>query len=286
MAADKGPAQRIFSRAMMRAVTAEFTAMFLFVYVCVGCALTTTATAPGASAAAAPLLTISLCFGLTIFVLAHIFGHVSGAHINPAVTFALIISKQIDVVKGLLYMAAQFLASIIATPLLMVTMALKPETLGGYNSLSGPEDNKIFRAFFTEMILTFLLIMTVFATIDPSRENTAMGPLAIGMAVGVAHLIAVPITGCGINPARSLGPGLFADQEAAREGLWVFIIAPFVGAAIGALMYPMWFAEKNFSGGLVSRFHGHEQEENREQPKKEKKIFAPDLEAMDLTEDC
>merc|ERR1719491_2329803 len=127
--------------------------------------------------------------------------------------------------------------------------------MGGYNALSGPDDNKIARGFVTEIILTFLLCFTVLATVDPSREATHIAPLAIGMAVGVAHLIAVPITGCGINPARSLGPALFADKDEAKEDLWVFLVAPFMGAVLAAVLYPFWFAKENFAaGGLRDRF--------------------------------
>lgn len=248
--------KRILSRRMLRAVSAEFTAMFLFVFICVGCALTTLGIASGAAAGAryTATLTISLCFGLTIFVLAHMFGHISGAHVNPAVTLALMIAKQVDPVKGFLYMAAQFLGSIVASGLLMVTMGLEADTMGGFNALTGHPDNKIARGFIVETIMTFFLVMTVFATIDPTREASGMGPLAIGMAVGIAHLIAVPITGCGINPARSLGPALFTDKSQATEDLWVFLIAPFIGAAIAALLYPLWFAEENFIGGLAAKY--------------------------------
>lgn len=248
------------NRDFWRAVSAEFMAMFLFVFVCVGCALSTLGIAEGASANALPTATlaISLCFGLTIFVLAHCFGHISGAHINPAVTFTLILAKQVEPVRGAFYMLAQCLGSIVASGILMSVMGLKPDTMGGYNALSGPDDNKIARGFVAEMILTYLLCFTVMATIDPHRDATGLGPLAIGMAVGVAHLILVPITGCGINPARSLGPALFADQAVAREDLWVFILAPLMGGALAAVLYPFWFAKENFTGGLKARFSAGE----------------------------
>lgn len=249
--------KQLKSHNLWRQVTGEFTAMFLFVFLCVGCALTTTGAAQGANPAAAhtATLAISLNFGFTIFVLAHMFGHISGAHINPAVTLGLMITKQVDVLKCALFVVAQFLGSIVASFVLMVTMGLKAETMGGYNALSGPDDNKVARGFITEMILTFFLVMTVFATIDPSRAETHVGPLAIGMAVGVAHLVAVPITGCGINPARSLGPALFVDKPEALEDLWVFIVAPILGSVIASLMYPAWFAETNFIGGLYAKYH-------------------------------
>jgi len=139
------------------------------------------------------------------------------------------------------------LGSIAASGILMAVMGLRPDSMGGYNALSGPSDNKIARGFIAEFLLTAFLCLTVLATVDPNREKTGLGPLAIGMAVGVAHLILVPITGCGINPARSLGPALFADQAAAREDLWVFILAPLLGGAFAAVAYPFWFAEENFA---------------------------------------
>lgn len=231
--------------------------MFLFVFVCVGCALSNLGIPEGSNPdfKGSAALTISLCFGLTIFVLAHCFGHISGAHINPAVTLTLMLTSQVTLIRGALYMAAQFIGSILASGLLMSVMGLNPGTMGGYNALSGTDDNKYARGIVTELILTFLLCFTVLATIDPSREAHGMGPLAIGMAVGVAHLIAVPITGCGINPARSFGPAIFANQDKAREDLWVFLLAPFLGAMLAALLYPLWFAEKNFAGGLRDAFH-------------------------------
>jgi len=241
-------AQNDTGKALLRAVTAEFLAMFTFVFVCVGCALTTLGIAPGSSGQGPTAgLTISLCFGLCIFVLAHCFGHISGAHVNPAVTLALIIGKEIPPLKGGLYMLAHFLASIVASGILMAVMGLESKTMGGYNALSGADDNKVARGFILEMFLTFFLVFTVYATIDPNREATGQGPLAIGMAVGLAHFIAVPVTGCGINPARSLGPAIFADNDQAREDLWVFLLAPFLGGALAAPLYKYWFAERPFS---------------------------------------
>jgi len=257
MAAMVGLFYEPMNKAFWRAVTAEFLAMFLFVFVCVGCALSTLNIASGASPLATynATLSISLCFGLTIFVLAHCFGHISGAHINPAVTLALVVARQITLLRGALYALAQFLGSIVASGVLMAVMGLKADTMGGYNALSGPDDNKVARGLLTEFILTFLLCFTVFATIDPKRKASEnLGPLAIGMAVGVAHLIAVPITGCGINPARSLGPALFASADAAKEDLWVFLLAPLFGGVVAAVLYPFWFAEVNFTGGLRGKF--------------------------------
>lgn len=269
----------IASRDLWRSVSAEFVAMFLFVFVSVGCALSTTGTVTGAaslstvtataggasSTCGGPLLTsslgaagltISLTFGLMIFVLIHCFGHISGAHINPAVTMSLVVAQQVTPLKGVLYVCAQCFGSIAASGILMELMGLDADTMGGYNLLSGPDNLKVGRGFCLELILTFLLVFTVFATIDPSRATTEQsGPLAIGLAVAVAHFIAVPITGCGINPARSLGPALFTSKKEASEDLWVFIVAPLLGGIIVAILYPFWFAKENFAGGLQVKFY-------------------------------
>jgi len=239
------------NRDFWRAVSAEFVAMFLFIFVGVGSALTNLGAV--ASADAGPL-TVSLAHGMTIFVLIHCFGHISGAHINPAVTAGLMVARQVTPLRGACYIVAQVLSSIICSGILMATMGLKGETMSGYHSLSGPDDNKYARGIITEVVLTFLLMLTVFATIDPTREKTGLGPLAIGMAVAVAHFIAVPITGCGINPARSLGPALFASAGEAKDDLWVFLFSPFIGAILAAVLYPFWFAKENFVGGLKDSF--------------------------------
>merc|ERR1712087_474132 len=136
--------------------------------------------------------------------------------------------REVSMLRGAFYALAQCIGSILASAVLMLVMDLTPKTMGGYNTLSAEGEFPIFQGFVLEVVLTFLLCFTVLATIDPSRQATHIGPLAIGMAVGVAHLVAVPITGCGINPARSLGPAIFANNDQAREDLWVFLLAPFV----------------------------------------------------------
>jgi len=233
-------------RSFWRAVSAEFFATFLFVFLGLGCALSSMSYEG-----------ISLCFGLNIFVLAHTFGHVSGAHFNPAVTLALVITRLVTPLRGALYALSQFLAALLASAVLMGVMGLTPDTMGGYNALNGPtgmsHDTKVARGFVFEMMLTCLLLLTVFATIDPKHGKESPGALAIGMAVGVAHFVAVPMTGCGINPARSFGPAMLANAPAAKGDLWVFILAPFIGATL-ATVYPLWFAEEDLGGNLRSKF--------------------------------
>lgn len=245
-----------------RAVSAEFAATTYFVYVCVGGALTNLGIAPGSMASLgvdveeveirlfhSEAKAISLIFGLTIFVLVHCVGHVSGANLNPAVTAGLMVTRQISLTRGVSYMVAQYVGAMLGAWLSMHTLALTPETMGGFNVPTGPEDNKIWRAFWTEGLLTGGLVFTVMATIDPLRPSgsTTLGPFAIGCAVMIAHLIAVPITGCGINPARSVGAAVVSNAAEAHDHLWIFVVAPYLGGIVSALIYVAWFAEKNFS---------------------------------------
>lgn len=245
---------------LVHMASAEFLAMFIFIFICVGCAISTTGVAEGAATGAPDAtLAISLCFGLTIFVLVHCFGHISGAHINPAVTLALLLSCQVEIERACCYVVAQFLGSILASAAVMVVMGLEPDTMSGYNLLSGSNENRVARGFVTELILTMLLVFAVLGSVDPARAKTGMAPVAIGLAVGVAHLVAVPITGCGINPARSLGPVVVSGNQEAWEDVWVFLMAPLVGATVATLLYVFWFAEGKFEGGLRSSLHIPEQ---------------------------
>jgi len=237
-------------RGFWRAVVAEGTAMFFFIFIAVGTAIQANQSYVNTAG-----IVIPTGFGLTIFVLIHIFGHISGAHINPAVTLALVLARQVPPLRGFAYLCAHVTGSIAASGVLLAIF--NRDILGGFNTIPlGREGEKnIAAACVTEIITTMVLIYSVFATIDPKRNvSTELGPLAIGGAVLVCHLIGVPVTGCGINPARSLGPAIFGPAVA-REDLWVFIVCPLVGSVIVAISYPFWFADKPFPpGGLRARY--------------------------------
>mmetsp|Transcript_5757 Transcript_5757/g.14337 ORF Transcript_5757/g.14337 Transcript_5757/m.14337 type:complete len:254 (-) Transcript_5757:56-817(-) len=186
-------------------------ATFFFVFVAVGTAIGATQNYPMSRG-----IVIAVGFGMSIFVLIHCFGHISGGNINPAVTIALLLAKQIEWVQCLFYVAAQILGSIFASGLLLIVF--DDDILGGYNTIlvsSKTGEKNIGAAFIVELITTMLLLFSVFATIDPRRNSaTDLGPLAIGGAVTICHLIGVPVTGCGINPARSIGPAILAPKLA------------------------------------------------------------------------
>jgi len=238
-----------------KAVSAEFMATLLFVWISCGTALTGVVLETGFGAA--NVVQISLTFGCTIFVLVHTFGHISGGHINPAVTFALAITRKITPVKAVLYVIAQCLGAVCGAAFLAV-MPNKMVDKNMASTLLHPYMNAS-QGLLIEIITTAILVYTVFATIDSSRQHYGTGPLAIGFAVLICHLIAVPWTGCGINPARSFGPALVAaikDMEGqdSFKDHWVYWLGPALGAAIAAMTYTFWFSEAGSLSSLKDTF--------------------------------
>lgn len=209
----------------------------------------------------ARLLVVGTAFGYAIVVLAYSSAAISGAHFNPAVTFALVITRKIGVVRGIFYFAAQVCGGIAGA--FLIRAAIPSAAQGeGMSSLflvcrKAVTNNvpvrvacvvgatkitpnvSISEAFLLEFILTFILVWTVFATaVDPKQGNGQFACFAIGLAVFLCHLTGVPFTGCGINPARSFGSalasGIFTDH-------WVYWVAPLLGGACASLLYQLAF---------------------------------------------
>jgi len=261
---------------LMKAAGIECLAMGIFVYICCG-----TAASNLCCSDSSQVVATSLAFGFTIMVLAHSIAHVSGGHINPAVTLALMITRRCELLRGLAYMAAQFLGSIIGSLLLYASLphhsrgCLGANTVGGGAILfSGGDDGyNTGRAFLMETITTFILVFTVMSTIDPANSSTkALGIFPIGMAVFICHLIAIPLTGCGINPARSFGPGIIAYSfidpcDNVMDDHWVFWLAPFLGAAIAAIGYDYLVQDHEQHTNLRETFHNDEYRTNGAQSK-------------------
>ena len=186
-------------------------------------------------------LGIALAFGLSIVAMAYVIGNVSGCHINPAVSLAMFIDKRISAKEFAFYVIAQVLGAIAGTAILylfMVNSGLDVLTQGlganGFDSLSSVNLN-MFGAIIVEIVLTFVFIFTVLGvTADESKSSVA--GIVIGLTLAFVHIMGIPLTGTSVNPARSLAPALFLGGEALAQ-VWVFIVAPFVGAALAALVY-------------------------------------------------
>lgn len=224
--------EELTSPITIKAAIAEFLATMFFVFVGVGsiCAFIVTGGGGGI-----PL--IAFAHGLAIALLIGAVGPISGAHINPAVTFAAVITNRITVVRGLMYWVAQVLGAIVGALLLKLFIAdIVTSEIPGMGGHAIAEDvvPNTMAGFGIEAFLTGLLVFTVFGAAVYPKGNPAVAPLAIGFAVLVIHLVAIPFTGAGVNPARTLGPAIVFGEF---DDLWVYIVAPLLGGAIAGLLY-------------------------------------------------
>jgi len=256
-----------------RSLWAEFLATALFVWAGCGAAVASNRWTEGTAFDAGALVSISLAFGLTISVLIYGIGFISGGHINPAVTFSFMLLKLRSVKVGLLYMLAQFAGATFGALVLWgcvssLTSHCDEDIEGGANDVSGvckasekssggygpafglgvnvvgPKVS-LGSAFLIEVVGTYLLVFTVLLSAVHSKSTAAnAAPIAIGWAVLVAHLVMIPFTGCGINPARSFGPmivDLMGGLNFWIRGCWVFYTAPFVGSLLASLTFKYLF---------------------------------------------
>jgi len=213
------------------------------VLVAVGCGSCVGGDQDGEVGDQANIVRISLAFGLTLATLAATLGHVSGCHVNPAVTLGLVVGRKMGVLRALLYMAAQSLGAIMGAGLLWVFIV--PEDPGqtlvrGGAGLGATRVNEFLglgQAFVIETVITMVLVMVVFAAAaDEGNTKSVLGspPLAIGLAVTTCHLFAVPFTGSSMNPARSLGPAVVLGDT---SQLWLYWAAPLTGGSLAGLLY-------------------------------------------------
>uniref|UniRef100_T1ILF0 Aquaporin n=1 Tax=Strigamia maritima TaxID=126957 RepID=T1ILF0_STRMM len=182
---------------------------------------------------AADLVQISLAFGVTVATIVQCICHVSGGHINPAVTIGMLITGKISLVRCVLYILSQCVGAIVGSAVLR---AFTPESL--VKSLGATLINErisSLEAFGVEFFISFMLIFTVFAVCDENRTDVkGSAPLAIGLAVATCHLFAIPYTGSSMNPARSFGPAVVMNLW---DDHWVYWIGPSVGGAVAAVLY-------------------------------------------------
>lgn len=186
---------------------------------------------------------VSLAFGLALLAMVYTVGHVSGCHINPAVTLGLYVTKKMDRRYLLGYWAAQILGAIVAAGVLLV---IAKGTPGGYDAsvlgfaANGYGDHSpghygLVAAVLTEIVLTFFLVLTVIGATD-LKAPVGFAGIAIGLVLTLIHLVGIPVTNTSVNPARSIGPALFVGGWALQQ-LWLFIVAPLIGALMAAGVY-------------------------------------------------
>ncbi|XP_044280509.1 aquaporin-1 [Varanus komodoensis] len=231
-----------------RAVVAEFFAMILFIFISIGSALGVKFSVPANSTTTPPQdnVKVSLAFGIAIATMAQSVGHISGAHLNPAVTLGLLLSCQISMFRAFMYILAQCLGAIVATAILSGITSSRVSNLGLNQLADGLNSGQ---GLGIEIIATLQLVLCVLATTDRRRTDvTGSAPLAIGLSVALGHLLAIDYTGCGINPARSFGSALIANDFANH---WIFWVGPIIGGAVAALIYEFILAPR--TGNVTSR---------------------------------
>ncbi|MES0824042.1 aquaporin Z [Ruegeria sp. SCP11] len=186
-------------------------------------------------------LGVSFAFGLTVLTMAYAVGHISGGHFNPAVSLGLMIGGRFPAQELIPYWIAQVIGAIAAAAVLYLIVSGAPgfEGVGGFASNgygeASPEGYSMMSALVIEIVMTaFFIIVILGATSNFAPDGFA--PIAIGLCLTLIHLISIPVTNTSVNPARSTGVALFADAPALAQ-LWLFWVAPLIGAAIGALIW-------------------------------------------------
>ncbi|TYI98915.1 hypothetical protein E1A91_D01G250200v1 [Gossypium mustelinum] len=238
-------AQELTQWSFYRAIIAEFIATLLFLYITVltviGYKSQVDPDKGGQDCDGVGILGIAWAFGGMIFILVYCTAGISGGHINPAVTFGLFLARKVSLVRAILYMAAQCLGAICGCGLVKAFQkSYYNKYGGGANSLADGYSTGTGLA--AEIIGTFVLVYTVFSATDPKRNARdshvpVLAPLPIGFAVFMVHLATIPITGTGINPARSFGAVVMFNQDKPWDDHWVFWVGPFIGAAIAAIYH-------------------------------------------------
>ncbi len=187
------------------------------------------------------LLGVSLAFGLTVLTMAYSVGHISGCHLNPAVSIGLWAGGRFPAGKLLPYIISQVLGGIAAAGVLYLIASGKPgfDVAGGFASngygVHSPGGYSLLAALVTEIVMTMMFLIIILGSTD-KRAPQGFAPLAIGLGLTLIHLVSIPVTNTSVNPARSTGVALFVGDWAVSQ-LWLFWIAPIIGAVMGALVY-------------------------------------------------
>lgn len=186
---------------------------------------------------------VSLAFGLTVLTMAYAIGHISGCHLNPAVTLGLTVARRFAVRDVVPYVLAQVVGAVCAAAVLGMIATGKPGfdlvasgfATNGYGDQS-PGHYSVLAAFVCEAVLTGMFLFVILGATD-RRAPSGFAPIAIGLCLTLIHLISIPVTNTSVNPARSLGPAVFVGGAAISQ-LWLFWVAPLLGAAVAGVLYP------------------------------------------------
>jgi len=193
------------------------------------------------------LLGVAAAFGLSVLTMAFAIGHISGCHLNPAVSVGLVVGRRFPASELLQYVIAQVVGAVCAAAVLFVIASGKAgfDVSGGFASNGygdhSPGGYSLLACLVMEIVMTFIFLMVILGSTD-RRAPAGFAPIAIGLCLTMIHLVSIPVTNTSVNPARSTGPALFVGGWAVEQ-LWLFWVAPIVGAAIAGVAYPALFGE-------------------------------------------
>lgn len=192
--------------------------------------------AAGAVSAGVGTLGVAFAFGLSVVAMAYTIGGISGCHINPAITLGVFMSGRMGGKDAALYMIFQVIGAILGSAILFALVSTGGHDGPTATGSNGFGDGEMLQAFIAEMVFTFIFVLVVLGTTDSKKGAGNFAGLAIGLSLVLVHIVCIPITGTSVNPARSIGPALF-EGGAALSQLWLFIVAPFVGTVLSAIVW-------------------------------------------------
>jgi len=178
-------------------------------------------------------LGVALAFGLAVVAMAYTIGNISGCHINPAITLGVFLSGRMSGKDAGMYMIFQVIGALIGSAILFALVSTGGHAGPTATGANGFGDGQMLQAFIAEAVFTFIFVLVVLGSTDSKKGAGNFAGLAIGLTLVLIHIVCIPITGTSVNPARSIGPAVF-QGGAAFSQLWLFIVAPFVGAAVAA----------------------------------------------------
>ncbi len=226
----------------------KFTAEFLgtMVLVLMGCGSAVIGGANGTTGVG--LLGISFAFGLSVVAMAYAIGHISGCHINPAISIGMVVAGRMKGSECIGYIISQVLGAIAGAGVLYLIASGKPgfdlaNGLGqnGYDTAS-PQNYSMIAGFIAEFVFTAIFLLVIFGSTSTKNIHGGFAGLAIGLSLVLIHIVGIPVTGVSVNPARSIGPAIFAGGIAISQ-LWLFILAPILGSIAAAIIW-RFFVER------------------------------------------
>lgn len=181
-------------------------------------------------------LGVAFAFGLSVVAMAYTIGGISGCHINPAITLGVYLSKRMSGKDAAFYMLFQVIGAFIGSAIIFALVSTGAHAGGTATGANSFGEGEMLQAFIAELVFTFIFVLVVLGATDPKKGAGNFAGLAIGLTLVLVHIVCIPITGTSVNPARSIAPAVFEGGVALSQ-LWLFIVAPFCGAALSALVW-------------------------------------------------